>query len=352
MVIDLYFTIILLITTVSVLLQCYLLFMLIYASPKSMVTYKYYLCVISVWDLLFAALLGYGLHPKVLFPYGCASVNGFFQYFGQTGAKVGMSMVLFTAVCVIMAEVNCLLYRMTVILSDQRIHEWYLKPVCVIFIQIVILGMASAYGIRLFDIFLDGQQIPEWLQRYSLVWPVPPPSNDTILLAIEFDPAFTKTHSRASALTTTIGICTLELLCGSMTFFIIRTLRKTAHMYSRKTYKLQIQLTLLLLAQLASPVVFFLIPVVYAMGCGLIDCGTNNSLTGEIGMIMITLYALSNPLLTISFVTPYRSYTRGKLGSICIPFGTRIRHSMPKERSHSDIRVIRSNSTSVQNTVI
>ncbi|KAI1695290.1 serpentine type 7TM GPCR chemoreceptor srh domain-containing protein [Ditylenchus destructor] len=212
MVIDPYFTIILLITTVSVLLQCYLLFMLIYASPKSMVTYKYYLCVISVWDLLFAAALGYGLHPKVLFPYGCASVNGFFQYFGQTGAKVGLSIVLFTAVCVIMAEVNCLLYRMTVILSDERIHEWYMKPVCVIFIQIVIIGLAAVYGIRLFDIFLDEKQIPEWLQRYSLVWLVPPPSNDTILLAIEFDPAFTQSHSRASALTTTIGICTLELL--------------------------------------------------------------------------------------------------------------------------------------------
>ncbi|KAI1694960.1 serpentine type 7TM GPCR chemoreceptor srh domain-containing protein [Ditylenchus destructor] len=87
---DFYNATLLLLTTISIFFQCYVVFMVIRASPKSMSEYRYFLCLISIWDLLFTILLGYGLHPKLLLPLSAGEIKGLFKYFGLLGAKVGV----------------------------------------------------------------------------------------------------------------------------------------------------------------------------------------------------------------------------------------------------------------------
>ncbi|KAI1710986.1 serpentine type 7TM GPCR chemoreceptor srh domain-containing protein [Ditylenchus destructor] len=85
----------LIITSATILLQCYVIFIIIYVSPKSMSDFRYFLCFISIWDLIFTALLGYGLHPTFLFPLSAGQINGLFKYLGPTGANIGASIAYF-----------------------------------------------------------------------------------------------------------------------------------------------------------------------------------------------------------------------------------------------------------------
>uniref|UniRef100_A0A915CZK3 Secreted protein n=1 Tax=Ditylenchus dipsaci TaxID=166011 RepID=A0A915CZK3_9BILA len=52
-----------------------------------------------------------------------AVVHGFFKEGGLHFAKLGMCATVFCAVQVLAAQLNCLLYRLTIVIPYRRIHE-------------------------------------------------------------------------------------------------------------------------------------------------------------------------------------------------------------------------------------
>ncbi|KAI1709780.1 serpentine type 7TM GPCR chemoreceptor srh domain-containing protein [Ditylenchus destructor] len=238
-----------------------------------MAQYRYFLCLTSIWDLIFSALLGYGLHPRLLFPLSAAEANGLFNSFGHIGAKT--CLVFFAAVNVIGSQFVCLGYRFVAVLPNQIFHGYYTKFISKLLWQLFCLSCALGYSIPLYSLL-----VPEDVES---------------------------TFAYAKGIV--IGFTTIELLSCAMAFCILRQLRKSSHLFSNKTYKLQNQLTLLLIIQLASPIVFIGIPVAAALLSNLMGSFALGSSSGEVGMIIISLYALNSSLLTILFVTPYRKYT-------------------------------------------
>ncbi|KAI1697834.1 serpentine type 7TM GPCR chemoreceptor srh domain-containing protein [Ditylenchus destructor] len=301
---NLYNGILLFLTTISILLQCYVIFMVIRASPKSMSAYRYFLCLISVWDLIFTILLGYGLHPKLLFPLSAGKINGFLRYFGLIGAKVGLCAIIFAAVNVFAAQLYCLLYRLAVVLPDQRIYEYIMKPTSIVLAELFSLGIALAYGIPVYEVLLSGEALTLYVEGVSAYFNITAPPADSVVLAMDFNPEIKVNSPIPYCEAMVIGFVLVELLCFVMAYFIIKILRKNVHLYSKHTYRIQIQLTVLLIVQLASPIIFFMAPVIYALLSGLLGSAITTS--GDIGIIFLCLYALSNSLLTVLFITPYR----------------------------------------------
>jgi hypothetical protein len=98
-----------------------------------------------------------------------------------------------------------------------------------------------------------------------------------------------------------------EILSLSLICLILKTLKRNSRVFSRQTYKLYFQLTLLLAAQLASPLICVFIPVIICLIAVLNRIEANNLIV-QMGLLGIVLYGLLNSLLTIIFISAYRRH--------------------------------------------
>ncbi|KAI1705153.1 serpentine type 7TM GPCR chemoreceptor srh domain-containing protein [Ditylenchus destructor] len=224
--------------------------------------FRYFLCLISIWDLLFTVLLGYGLHPTFLFPLGAGQINGFFKYLGPTGANIGFCLIIFAAVNVFNAQNFCLLFRVTVLLPNTNIYELFMKPVSFILSQIYWMAISLAYAIPLYSILLKDKTLVTFVTAASKALNLPPIKPDAVIIAVDFNPELPiGINTRRYCAAIVGGVIYFEIFCLAMTIYIIKRLRKNAHLFSKKTYSLQIQFTLVLAYQLLSPLIFILVPV-------------------------------------------------------------------------------------------
>jgi hypothetical protein len=98
-----------------------------------------------------------------------------------------------------------------------------------------------------------------------------------------------------------------EIFSFCLFYLIFNTLKQNSHIYSANTYSMHIQFTLMLAAQLLSPFVYVFLPV--AIGIIYIICGMRPSeISIQIGLIGIIGYGLSNSLITVGFVSVYRTH--------------------------------------------
>lgn len=91
-------------------------------------------------------------------------------------------------------------------------------------------------------------------------------------------------------------------------YSILSTLRQNTGTFSRNTYRLHRQLTMLLAAQLTIPVVLIVIPISLRWGLFL-TTGNEFSLFNNVRMTMVSLFGSANCLFTIVFISPYRIHT-------------------------------------------
>ncbi|KAI1697229.1 serpentine type 7TM GPCR chemoreceptor srh domain-containing protein [Ditylenchus destructor] len=215
----LYSVILLVITLVSILLQCYVIFMIIRQSPASMSSYRYFLSFISVWDLLFTILLGLGLHPRLMYPASAGKVSGFFKPLGMPGAKVGLCLIVYSSVNVIGSQAYCLIYRLAVVIPYKWIREYVMMPVSKVIVQIMWHPFALAYSIPIYWYSLGGEELKSFVNTKCAYFNITPPTPGTPILAMDYGPD--------------VKVNSPIVYC-----------------------------------KLASPIVFFLVPVVYAIYAG------------------------------------------------------------------------------------
>lgn len=94
----------LLLTTIG---QCYVIWIVVEKSPKSMSEYRYFLCLctvgfqkkgprnsfsnLQIWDMVFTIVVGGLVHPDPIFPARAVNVAGLGALFGgEVGAKISV----------------------------------------------------------------------------------------------------------------------------------------------------------------------------------------------------------------------------------------------------------------------
>ncbi|KAI1706510.1 serpentine type 7TM GPCR chemoreceptor srh domain-containing protein [Ditylenchus destructor] len=256
-------------------------------------------------------------------------------------------MIIFAAVNVFNAQMFCLLFRVTVVLPNPKVHEWFMKPVSLILSQIYWMALSLGYAIPLYSILLKDNILVTYLTVTSKNLNLQPTKPDTVVIAVDFNPdipvgIYTTRYCAAIV----GGVIYFEIICLAMTIYIIKRLRKNAHLFSKKTYSLQIQFTLVLAFQLLSPLIFVLVPVSCAIIFAIMGTSSFGRSDGRTGIVLLSIYTLSNSLVTVLFVTPYRKYTLAKFG-IC--FGHKFREFVSRNSQliRPNVSEIRRNAASV-----
>jgi hypothetical protein len=104
-----------------------------------------------------------------------------------------------------------------------------------------------------------------------------------------------------------------ELGCVVLIILILVILRRNSKNFSKKTYQLHFQFTILLAVQLATPLFLVVSPVALYLVVVFFMDRQSTRFISMTGYLMISLYGLTNAMFTITFVGPYRVYTYKKL---------------------------------------
>jgi hypothetical protein len=115
------------------------------------------------------------------------------------------------------------------------------------------------------------------------------------------------TRFQLFAVTVLLIFLASQILSFTLIYFILKILRQNSQSFTRQTYKLQIQLALLLLAQLLTPILYVFLPVFGTIVITLLQVNANR-FSVQIGLLGIMVYGLSNCLLTIGFIGNYRRH--------------------------------------------
>uniref|UniRef100_A0AC34RPY3 Uncharacterized protein n=1 Tax=Panagrolaimus sp. JU765 TaxID=591449 RepID=A0AC34RPY3_9BILA len=111
-------------------------------------------------------------------------------------------------------------------------------------------------------------------------------------------------------------ICILQIISFVCVFRIFRNLSENVQKYSKKSLSLHRQLTRALLLQLFSPFVCIFLPVgAYFMALMAVQLPVSNT-SGQIGVVMITIFPLVNASITILFISPFRKYTMSRFQAL------------------------------------
>ncbi|KAH7696738.1 hypothetical protein AAVH_36188, partial [Aphelenchoides avenae] len=219
-----------LLAVISVLSQIYVIWMVIKKSPKSMAEYRFFLCLYTAWDMLFTIVIGVLLHPSPLFPAPSVYANGLSTLFGTSGVGVTLHVGFYAAANVVMDLDYCLLYRMVVIMEDKRPYQWFVSKMG--YVMFWALGVLVSVCNHL-EHFSDYPGVVDLIPRNAIV--------------IYMEKYLASTHWIMMGLFG--GLLVSELVSLGVVFMVLRTLRRNAGNFSKKTYRLHLQLTALLLLQ-------------------------------------------------------------------------------------------------------
>lgn len=171
-------------------------------------------------------------------------------------------------------------------------------------------GYAIALGITipLVSTMADANEIHDLLKSYPMVQI---PQDALIIYMNVLNPKFIYI-----GLGIFFAFTVAEISSFITSYFIIKTLRKNIKKFSSTTYKMHLKLTILLIIQLVIPIVTFITPIVTEVVFLLNGTVTSNFATMT-GFVVLTLYPLSNCLLVLFYIRPYRRYTLDLLFGTC-----------------------------------
>uniref|UniRef100_A0A915DBE0 Uncharacterized protein n=1 Tax=Ditylenchus dipsaci TaxID=166011 RepID=A0A915DBE0_9BILA len=236
-------------------------------------------------------------------------INGLARNFGQAGADFSIVLLVFFGTALISAQGYCLLYRLTVVLDNKRYYEMFMSKFSFIFFHCLGVFFVSGTSIPSFYSLAPKEDFFPIISKYpeSLAYIQP----DSIFICINTN----QTYAAVTGLSILSGTVLAESVSFAVAFGIIKTLRANVESFSAKTYKMHLQLTFLLIAQLSTPILFVLLPVLIGIMAMYFHFHLNKFM-GQIGVILCSSYASTNSLLVILFVTPYRNYSKNVVRKI------------------------------------
>ncbi|KAI1700643.1 serpentine type 7TM GPCR chemoreceptor srh domain-containing protein [Ditylenchus destructor] len=304
--------------------------------------------------------------PTMLYPASCFLSNGPYKYFGAQFCIIALCLTQFCVVNVKTAQDYCMVYRLTVVLPNTRIHEYFMKWQIAVIIQLFLLGLSLETSITSYLSFKEpGAPTKEYIDS----WFVEPIEeywsgfhellniseagnknfrrlpdfnrNATILCTNWFSP-----HLKRLVWHGILIIAVSEVFCFAMAATIFGILRKNISRYesklaqlgiaennrilpyhigrfSRKTYSMHLQLTTLIAVQYISPIIFLIGPISVLIYRQFYGTDVVTRALGDQVVIAFSLYGCANTLLTLAFVAPYRNYTKKKLSGLLLRIGLR-----------------------------
>ncbi|KAE9549379.1 hypothetical protein FO519_007407 [Halicephalobus sp. NKZ332] len=303
--------------------EMYAMFVVVFRSPKSMREYRWFLALFIWWDFWFDVFLGLMMTPRIISPAPAVVIHGFsalfFPYFGEVVAKIVVGCVVMCSVSMIETEVLCLFYRLSVIQQDKKKHDAFMSWKSMAWFQISGGALALGITIPLVGTLAGEEEIRILLKSYPMV----EFASDAFITYLNIlNPQFAYV-----GLAIVVAFAVAEITSFITAFFIIKNLRKNSKKYSTTTYRMHLRLTILLVIQLIIPILTFIIPVITEVIFLLNNTVTSN-FTTMVGFVILMSYPLSNCLLLIFYIRPYRQYTLSLLFGKCrIPWKSRNTHN-------------------------
>uniref|UniRef100_A0A915DAC6 Amino acid transporter transmembrane domain-containing protein n=1 Tax=Ditylenchus dipsaci TaxID=166011 RepID=A0A915DAC6_9BILA len=97
----------------------YVCFIIIYASPATMKTYRFFLIFYAFWDFLLTFGLGVLVKPEMISPT-LSYINGFGKAFGPSGGNISIAYCVFCGAGIILVQDNALLYRLAAVQPNEK----------------------------------------------------------------------------------------------------------------------------------------------------------------------------------------------------------------------------------------
>ena len=280
--------------------------------------------------------MGYGVSPNLLYPASCFVTDGFLKLFGYTAVLVGVGIhsfkrfslyfimpafwsgfIVLSGTCTKLTQDYCLLYRWILVANKPKLLKFVNHAAGAVFIQLLILLTGIGLGIGSWWTFFPYNQIPNYLAKWAdEVPPLPAFSTNSVMLCVDvyYNPA-----TIVFAETVAIAFAISEVLSILFAVGTFKALRNNSTKFSRKTYRMHVQFTALLVAQFVAPFVFMIGPVLWNLYRGYIDYVGKPPVQkpfGDFLITMITLYGAVNTILSLVFIAPFRRHIGRKVHNI------------------------------------
>ncbi|KAH7693641.1 hypothetical protein AAVH_39321, partial [Aphelenchoides avenae] len=244
------------VTTADVIMQFYVIFLVFRVASTTLKEYRYFMLLCSVWDVTFAAWVGYFLRLRPLAPKApCAVVEGFLSTLGHDGVRVALPLMYLFGAALIGSQSYCVLYRVVLVLDNPRFKPRLLRIQCVGLEAVLILVLSTAVAVGMYITTVPAVYRADG----SVHWPdaIDTTNTDSNVLrraALLTDVDIAVFCVRVDSLALRISLAIIALFAavevGSVAtgVWIIRKVRQHAA-YSPKTKEMHLQLTRLLIAQ-------------------------------------------------------------------------------------------------------
>ncbi|KAE9548173.1 hypothetical protein FO519_008613, partial [Halicephalobus sp. NKZ332] len=273
-------------------------FFILKHSPKSLGSYKYYMCNISLWSFLFDIYMTILYVPKPLFPALAVCSGGLLKGFGwfYGGEIAYFVFLLFFGACS-MSVVSAFGYRLLILKNK----EFWIKSKT---------WISSLAFLHIF------YWTPTWILAA-----VAAKDHDTIVRSVmkeypSMDPNFPTDSCYSTSFSVSkvsyvfITVCCLQYftfvpVISTLAYFCHRSLKVSREKMSPKTFRMHRELIFSLLFQIAAPMITLFIP--YSVMAAMIIFQVDNVQGfNQIGLLAATFHTTLNTLIVIFSIRPYR----------------------------------------------
>ncbi|KAE9546847.1 hypothetical protein FO519_009941 [Halicephalobus sp. NKZ332] len=249
--------------------------------------------------------------PEIIPPAPAALLHGFaielVEIFGQGFCRFLFAMILWGGADVIQLQTYCLMYRYCAIHPNPKLLQMFMSWPGLIIFHIIGYTITFSLSIPGYLSIADAKRTNELLAS------VPP---EILVNRGPRTPIFVLDVNYPIVFGAVLYICFLLLVSIILGFYmavhIILYLRKHASNFTERTYKMHLQLTVVLIVQQITPIIFMVIPVATVILIAVMNGGNVyiSKTAINIIMLMLTFYPMTNALICVIFITPYWNFTK------------------------------------------
>ncbi|KAH7715914.1 SRN-1 protein [Aphelenchoides avenae] len=294
------------ITYLDIVTQCYVIVVMVLATPEKMRQYRFFMMLYTLCDLSFAIMLGIAIHPTPILSIPCAALRGVFQAFDRHVARLAWSLALFCGTAVLAAQDYCIIYRGAVVWREGRYLSKLVTRTSKLVAVTVIFFVASLNAFVGYFLASPDKYTPEEHPQIRIA--TNPGSDAYVCVSLAKSPIF------PLPVIVLPGAGIAEVVFYGLALATVIYIRKHSSVLqmSERSRKLNIQLSLLLLMQTTTPILSIFIPfliIIVPTHFGFITPPWMQMT----GYTIFSLFPLINAILTIVFVKPYREFTIRRL---------------------------------------
>uniref|UniRef100_A0A7E4W3Y1 7TM GPCR serpentine receptor class x (Srx) domain-containing protein n=1 Tax=Panagrellus redivivus TaxID=6233 RepID=A0A7E4W3Y1_PANRE len=270
--------------------------------------YRYFVCTFIFWDTIYNISVGFFALPVPLFPaFGFITTGfneDFVNFFGLRVGKVLWAVIFWCGADLLQLQFFCLLYRFCALHPNEDLRKKFMSWPSMIAFHILGYGLCFSVSIPVTYTVVEVADYPAYMARYNAsTFDLIKPGDVYGFLDEE---SSVWSYFCPVVLALFVMNTVLSLLLSA---YIIRMLSQNSKNFSKKTYRLQLQLSFVLVIQIILPLIFVVGPLsvlfIYMVYLKIPLTRT----AAYIGVSLLTVYPSLNTLITIVCVTPYRNFT-------------------------------------------